>query len=381
MGSLREAVRAIVPITHGAAVAGIDANGLALPVPDYEFKGFDERPADWRAQFGAYSHSLSPLLPLGLNLATQLDWLERHHSESVAQVEQWLPYPQYWAWWFSGVAATEVSSLGCHTGLWQPATGQWSELAVRRGWAKLFAPLHKAWDVVGVLRPELALYLGLPKHTQIVCGAHDSNACLARYLRAWPHMTLVSSGTWVIVMACGASLAAVNGDGDVLANVSVLGQAVPTGRFMGGRHIERICAGAAPAKADAALALRWQDTGVQVASGGEQVCLDDVHWQTIEQLGNRFDARERATLAALYAAQETARCVSRIGAQGPFVVDGPLASNATYLQVLAQLLDEVYASIDPIEGTAGGGVALAAWQCAEPQPPLLRKVVLMATPE
>jgi L-fuculokinase len=29
-------------------------------------------------------------------------------------------YPQYWAWRLCGAAASEATSLGCHTDLWHP---------------------------------------------------------------------------------------------------------------------------------------------------------------------------------------------------------------------------------------------------------------------
>jgi len=361
LGALRQQVRAIVPITHGAALAGIDAEGLVLPVPDYEFVGFDERAGDWGDRVDPFSQTLSPLLPLGLNAATQLDWLQRHLPSRMAAVQQWMPYAQYWAWWLSGVASSEVSSLGCHTLLWQPRHGDWSGLARRQGWAQRFAPRRRAWEKIGLLRPELARALGLPVGVQILCGAHDSNACLARYLRSWPRMTLVSSGTWVVVVAAGTPLTALNGKGDFLANVSVLGDPVPTGRFMGGRSIERICAGADPSIADGQVMRSLINRGVRAG-----------------QQGFDLDARERATLAAMFAAQETARCVNTLGARGPLTVDGPLAANAVYLELLAALLGDVHSSNDPIEGTARGGYVLARWADPRPTPPRVSAIAVPA---
>ncbi len=359
MGALRKAVRSIVPITHGAALAGIDAGGLVLPVPDYEFAGFDERESDWAEQIDPFAQTLSPLLPQGLNLATQLDWLQRRMPDRVARVTQWMPYAQYWAWWLCGVASSEVSALGCHTQLWNPREGDWSGLARRRGWAKRFAPLRQAWETLGLLRPELAEALGLPRSVRVLCGAHDSNACLARYLRAWPRVTLVSSGTWVVVMAAGAPLTALDAQGDFLANVSVRGEPVPTGRFMGGREIERICAGADPALADSRIVRQLIQRGLSMdlAPGG-------------------LDARERASLAVLHAARETARCANVLGAAGPLTVDGPLATNDAYLELLAALLGQVHASIDVVEGTARGGHVLAHWTEQQAMPPRVRAVAV-----
>lgn len=378
MGSLRKSVRYIVPITHGAAIAGIGPSGLALPVADYEFTGFDDRAADWLDRLDPFARTLSPVLPLGLNAATQLDWLQRHLPERTANVQQWMPYAQFWVWWLSGVASSEVSALGCHTQLWLPREGGWSKLARREGWANRFAPLRHAWETLGLIRPELAKSLGLPPGVRVLCGAHDSNACLARYLRSWPRMTLVSSGTWVVVMAPSASLAALDGQGDFLANVSVRGDTVPTGRFMGGRDIERLCAGVAPDLADRQVLRHLIERGVSISGNGDSLHLADGRTVPTAQIAEFFDARERATLAALYAAQATQRCVHALGAVGPLTVDGPLARNDVFLEMLAALHGDVHACNDLIEGTARGGYVLARWTDTHPTPPIVQAIPVPA---
>lgn len=374
MGALRKQVRDIVPITHGAAFAGIGTGGLALSVPDYEFTGFDDRPADWAERVDPFEDTLAPLLPQGLNAATQLDWLQRHHPERVKQVARWLPYAQYWAWWLSGVATTEVSALGCHTLLWLPLEARWSALARREGWAARFAPLRNAWDIVGVIRPELAHSLGLPQGVRVFCGAHDSNACLARYLRSWPQMTLVSSGTWVVVMAPGASLEVRPTQGEFVGNVSVRGDVVPTGRFMGGRSMERLCNGAAPGMSDTEVLRQLASQGVSVDREGHHVRLPDGRTIPADRSEDTFDARERATLACLHAAQATVRCLEDLGAVGPVTVEGPLAGNDAFLDILSAVHGDVHASDDELEGTARGGFALSRWTDPRPIPPRVRKV-------
>lgn len=378
MNGLRKHIRCIVPITHGAALAGVDEEGLALPVADYEFKGFEEHSVDWERRQDPFAQTLCPLLPLGLNAATQLDWLQRRIPERVAQVATWMPYAQYWAWWLSGVASSEVSALGCHTLLWQPREATWSTFACREGWASRFAPLRNAWDTLGLIRPELARSLGLPAGIRVLCGAHDSNACLARYLRSWPRMTLVSSGTWVVVMAPSASLAALDGQGDFLANVSVRGEAVPTGRFMGGRDIERICAGADPGLADRQVLRNLAARAVSIERGSLSLRIGDAPAVPIERAQNLFDARERATLAAMHAARETLHCVRELGAVGPLTVDGPLSGNLAYLEMLAALHGDVHASDDIIEGTARGGHVLACWTDPRATPPRVRAIPVPA---
>lgn len=368
LGTLRSQLARAVVSAHGAAFAAVQGEALCWPVPDYEFEGFDQRPADWAHQIGPFSQTHSPDLPRGLNAATQFDWLARHAPAQFAQ-GQLLPYAQYWAWWLSGVAASEVSSLGCHTHLWDPLRAAPSALAQRRGWAARLAPMRRAWEVLGLLRPALAQRLGLPRGLRVHAGVHDSNACLARYLRSHPRMTLVTTGTWVVVMAPGASQRALQAGLDQLSNVSVRNEPVPTGRFMGGRELQRLCAGADPALANVQELQRLLQRGVMALPGFEtqggpfrrhegRVC-DAQGPLALDSL----TAAGRATLAALYTAQVTAWIIQRLGGVGPTVVEGPFSRNAVFTAVLASLLgsDGLSVSVDPLEGTARGAWMLAHW--------------------
>ncbi len=367
LGPLRTRLASVSFSAHGAAFAAVDGDAIAWAPPDYEWEGFDERPADWAEQIGAFSDTHSPDLPRGLNGATQLDWLERHHPELFAR-GQLLPYAQLWAWWFSGVAASEVSSLGCHTHLWNPGADRFSQLAEQRGWAARFAPLRKAWEVLGTVRPSLARELGLPLGLRVHAGAHDSNACLARYLRSHPRMTLVSTGTWVVVMAPGAPTRTLEAERDMLCNVSVRQEPVPTARFMGGRELQQLCAGADPALANAESLARLFADGVLALPGFEaqggpfRHQLGRVVSNDGELTLSTLAPPERATLAALYAAQVTAWLVDHLGAAGPLIVEGPFAHNSVYLGALAALVPlPVMASSDELEGTARGAWMLAHW--------------------
>ena len=115
-----------------------------------------------------------------------------------------MPWAQYWSWLLSGVAASEVTSLGCHTDLWQPLARRPSDLAVKRGWSERFAPLRNAGAVLGPLRATWAERTGLSSSVQVHCGLHDSNAALLA-ARSFPQLasnesTVLSTGTWFIAM-------------------------------------------------------------------------------------------------------------------------------------------------------------------------------------
>ncbi|MEL1251084.1 FGGY-family carbohydrate kinase [Aurantiacibacter gilvus] len=239
-------VEYIVPVSHGAAVAGIRGKAPAFATPNYEMELPPHELAGYREQRDPFAETGSPALPAGLNLGAQLHMLEAQASIPFGS-ETLMPYAQYWAWLLTGVATSEVTSLGCHSDLWNPSSGQFSTMAKRRGWADRFAPLAKASDVVGTLKADLADYIGLPATAKVLAGLHDSNAALmaARGFAeiADNEATVLSTGTWFIAMRLAKqSLNLLNlpEARDCLVNVDAYGQPVPSARFMGGREIESL---------------------------------------------------------------------------------------------------------------------------------------------
>ena len=375
LGPLRRRLRHLITTTHGATFAALDGDKRVLPVADYEFEGFDLDRSHDLAGVGdeGFPSTMSPLLARGLNLGTQLDWIERQAPDALARATCLLPYPQYWGWWLTDVRASEVSSLGCHTLLWRPTQNAFSALARTRGWDRKFAPLRRAWDVLGTVKPALAQSLGLPSDVLVHCGVHDSNACLARYLRSWPRLTLVSTGTWVVVMAPGIPARNLDPRRDMLGNVSVRGETVPTARFMGGREFEYLCAGASPLDADLgtvsglldaeAYALPCFEAQGGPFAGAEGSILLRGEVVSREKYVETFTPRERATLASLYCADMIGWIYKELDAIGPVVLEGPFTQNPVIVEALGAILPpgSLHVSVDEVEGTARGGWALTRW--------------------
>ena len=237
-------VRTIIPVGHAAAVVAIRDGQLAFPPLDYEQPIPDAILASYNAERDPFGVTGSPALPCGLNLGAQLWWMEQRDPDVLTGTTL-LPWAPYWAWLLSGAAVSEVTSLGCHTDLWSPERADFSAMAHRLGWATRFAPLARAGDVVGTLRPAIAETTGLPATVRVLAGLHDSNAAL-HAARGFAQIadndaTVLSTGTWFIAMRRAATAAPSLPPGrDCLINVDVEGQPVPSARFMGGREIESV---------------------------------------------------------------------------------------------------------------------------------------------
>ena len=265
IGALKElgaqfTINAISISAHGAAGVLVGDEDAALPAVDYEFDIDGPVAAEYDKVRPPFEETLSPNLPRGLNLGRQVYYLQRRFPAEFAAARAFLAYPQYWSWRLSGVSATEFTSIGSHTDLWRPTEGGLSSMVDRLGWRRLFPPMRNAWDTLGTLRPEVAAATGSRAEVRVVCGAHDSNASLVPHLvsRRDP-FTVISTGTWVIIMAVGGK-GRLDPKADMLANVDVRGEPVPTARFMGGREFA-VLAGEPPADADEA------DVAGVVASG------------------------------------------------------------------------------------------------------------------
>jgi sugar (pentulose or hexulose) kinase len=362
----REAPLDAISVTaHGSAGAFIggesdnDDGGLALPILDYEFAGPDELTAEYDDVRPDFSESLSPRLPLGLNLGAQIFWQQKRFPKAVGRAEAYVTYPQYWAWRLSGVAATEMCSIGAHSDLWDPRALTWSSLVKRMSWEELFAPLRPAADVLGPVRPALAERLGLGPEVKVFCGIHDSSASLLPHVIArTPPFTVVSTGTWTILFAVGGDLDRLDPGRDTLANVTPFGDPVPCARFMGGREFE-ILAGAEATPPTAQELARVVD---------EQVMALPSFVPGVGPLPDRqgswshdpksLSPGERNAAASLYLALMTQELMLCTGAAGPVIVDGPFAANPVYCGALAAIAQADVCPSAGLGGTTLGAIAL-----------------------
>jgi L-fuculokinase len=353
-------IEAISVAAHGAAGVLVTDESVALPPVDYEFDGFAKVDAEYNALRPPFEETLAPNLPRGLNLGRQVFYLERSFPEVFTRSRAFLAWPQYWSWRLSGIMASEVTSIAAHGDLWRPKEGRLSSMVERLGWKRLFPPLHRAWETLGPIKPAVAAVTGLPERVGVVCGAHDSNASLVPHLAARSDpFTVVSTGTWAILMAVGGK-GRLDPKADMLCNVDVRGDPVPTARFMGGREFA-VLAGNEPAEATEA------DIAAIVASGVLAI-------PAFSDQGGPFAGRKgriegeapqtpalRTALATLYVALMTAHMLDRLEAPGDLIVEGGFNRSPAFAAVLSGLMPGRNVVVAPTSGAAEGAAMLASW--------------------
>jgi L-fuculokinase len=359
----RERIGVIVPIAHGAAAVLVDHAGEVLAAPDYEDTCFDQVSAEYAPLRDPYSLTFSPDLPHGLNLGRQLFYLQTRRAELFQRAAHLLLYPQYWAWRLSGAMAAEVTSLGTHTDLWRPHERAYSSLARKQGWARMMPPQRSANDRLGCIKGQVAAATGLDANCEVACGIHDSNASYLRFLmdREREAFTVVSSGTWTIVMANRGDLQRLREERDMLANVNAFGAPVATARYMGGREYEAIAKGGDEPTIDAIIEVlsRGAIALPSFASAGPYSGREG----GVEG-AEGLDGAQRAALATLYSALMTSLLIESLGSAGEIFVDGPLARNPLFSRLLAACVP-----VGTVRTHAeGGGTRVAAYLAGERTP-------------
>jgi sugar (pentulose or hexulose) kinase len=305
---------------------------------------------------------------MGLNLGAQLHWQFATDPGLRDRVASLVSYPQYWGFRLTGVRASDVTSLGCHTDLWNPHSGQPSPLLAALGLTDKLAPPRRPADVLGQITAEVAAATGLPADTPVAVGIHDSNASLLPHLMTRQGaFSVVSTGTWVVVMTMGGDPVTLDPARDTLVNVNAFGQPVPSARFMGGREHDLVLDGqpdTQPNTADRAAFLAGLMLLPAVQQGSGPFPQGRSHWHPAPPA----TAGQRSLALGYYLALMTATCLKMTGSRGPVIVEGPFARNTAYLDMLTTATGQPVIASASQTGTAMGAALLFAPGASLPAP-------------
>jgi len=130
----------------------------------------------------------SPVLG-SLNSGMQLYRIKEENPGLYGQIQCSMHLPQYLSFLLTGKQYSDITSIGCHTNLWNFSQDHYHEWVYREGIIDKLAPLRGADEVL----PLGKMVSGI--------GLHDSSAAMIPYLESFQEpFVLISTGTWCISM-------------------------------------------------------------------------------------------------------------------------------------------------------------------------------------
>lgn len=188
-------IKAVNISTYGASFVYIDAKGNVLcPLYNY-LKPFPETlKKDFYTTYGGEKkiarETASPVLG-SLNSGLQLFRLKHQQPEIFEQVKYALHLPQYISYLITKNPVTDITSIGCHTHLWNFGTNDYHEWVGKEDIDSKLPPVFSSADVMNITMNGYRLKVG--------AGLHDSSAALIPYLANFTEpFILISTGTWCI---------------------------------------------------------------------------------------------------------------------------------------------------------------------------------------
>ena len=174
--------------------------------------------------------------PLGnLNSGLQLFRIKHERPTLYNTITYSLHLPQYVSCLISSRACSDITSIGCHTYLWDFQKKQYHHWVIQEGINKKFPPIVKGDSVVPMRSVN-------EKHDIVVgAGLHDSSAALIPYLMTFSEpFILLSTGTWCISLNPfnDSPLTAEELEKDCLCYLSFTGDPVKASRLFTGQEHE-----------------------------------------------------------------------------------------------------------------------------------------------
>ncbi|MEO6148658.1 MAG: FGGY family carbohydrate kinase [Mucilaginibacter sp.] len=189
------AVKAVNFSTYGASFVYIDEDGKPLtPLYNYLKPYPDELKNNLYGGYGGEvslsGQTASPVLG-SLNSGMQLYRIKYENPALFKRIKYALHLPQYVSFLLTGKPVTDITSIGCHTGLWDFTKNNYHQWVKNEGLLEKFAPIMDADEAFD------ANFEGV--NYKVGTGLHDSSAALIPYLVSFHEpFLLLSTGTWSI---------------------------------------------------------------------------------------------------------------------------------------------------------------------------------------
>lgn len=188
-------VKAINFAAYGASLVYVDGDGKPL-APLYNYlkpypESLQRRFYETYGGAEAVAHATASPVLGSLNSGMQLYRTKYEKPALFERIRYALHLPQYLSFLVSGRMYSDMTSIGCHTQLWDFHANDYHEWVKHEGMLAKLAPIVPSDEVFPASFPGNGYAVGV--------GLHDSSAALIPYLVGFHEpFVLISTGTWSI---------------------------------------------------------------------------------------------------------------------------------------------------------------------------------------
>lgn len=230
-------IKALNFSTYGASFVHIDSEGKPV-APLYNYlKAFPETLKErfYRLYGGETGFSIQTASPVlgNLNSGLQLYYLKENKPALFKKIHASLHLPQYMSYLVTGRLYSAITSIGCHTGLWNFTDNHYHEWLQQEGVIGKLSPIFPSDQLI------TTNWNGQPLRCGV--GLHDSSAALIPYLAGFKEpFVLISTGTWCISLNPfnHAALTAEELQKDCLCYMEYRGKPIKASRLFAGYEHE-----------------------------------------------------------------------------------------------------------------------------------------------
>ena len=231
-------VKAINFSTYGASFVYLDKYGSPLaPLYNYLKPYPEELKKQFYDTYGGEDEftkrTASPVLG-NLNSGMQLYRIKYEKPELFEEIKYALHLPQYMSQLVSGKFYSDITSIGCHTNLWDFQKNDYHEWVEKEGIITKLPPILPCDQLMPAFFPGNTYGTGV--------GLHDSSAALIPYLVSFHEpFILISTGTWCISINPfnHSPLTSEELANDCLSYMNYKGQPVKASRLFAGNEHEQ----------------------------------------------------------------------------------------------------------------------------------------------
>ena len=371
-------IRAINFSAYGASFVYLDEeHNVVLPLYNYlkPYPAVLQKKfySDYGGESKVARQTASPVLG-NLNSGMQLYRLKHEKPVQFKKVKWALHLPQYLSYILCSAINTDITSIGCHTNLWDFQNNRYHD------WVKQEAIAAKLPGIFSC--SQLAGYS--PGQVPTGVGLHDSSAALIPYLSSFKDpFVLLSTGTWCISLNPFNHSQLTNNelDQDCLCYLSYEGKPVKASRLFAGyehelqvkklaAHFNKPSDYFSTVVCDAGILDKLRAANRKTQKLNDKVMVEASAFAQRELAGfqNYEEAYHQLIIDIISQQIKSTNLVLKGTTVKKIFVDGGFSKNAIYMYLLAKAFPGIKVYAASIAQASALGAALAIHQHWNPKP-------------